>query len=269
MEEKREWSVYMHVFPNGRVYIGTAKDHIKRWGIDGARYNKQPIVWEAIQKYGWNNIEHIIVSEGLTQDEGLDLEEKLIAEYHAFPPEDGFGYNATTGGKSRRPTDKRCEEVGAFFVEYFKDEKHRDAASTRMQGRIVSEETRAKLSKAFKGRKGFIPGEETRAKLSAAHKGRKPWNTGIKMPEEYCKRLGDLRRGKKQKAETVAKRAEKSRKWIFCEQNGKIYHSQREAASELGLNEAKISEVLKGTRKHTSGYTFKRVEKYTDNVVTN
>lgn len=45
-------------------------------------------------------------------------------------------------------------------------------------------------------------------------------------------------------------------KKIICLNNGKVYDSQRKAAKELGLSEAKVSYVLNKKRPHTKGYIF-------------
>ena len=39
--------------------------------------------------------------------------------------------------------------------------------------------------------------------------------------------------------------------------NGKVYHSQCEAARQLGLYQTNITKVLKGRLNHTGGFTFK------------
>ena len=73
--------VYKHTFPNGAVYIG--KTNIKpedRW-LNGWGYKQCPLMFNAILKYGWDNVEHEIIEDNLTEKEALELEEKLITEY--------------------------------------------------------------------------------------------------------------------------------------------------------------------------------------------
>ena len=54
----------------------------------------------AINKYGWNNIKHIILFEGLTQEEACDKEVELIAKYktNIYRYGNAYGYNMTDGG---------------------------------------------------------------------------------------------------------------------------------------------------------------------------
>ena len=91
---KNNYSVYKHTDPNGKIYIGVAKDTIKRWA-GGHGYNGQEL-GEAIKKYGWNNFKHEILFENLTKEEASNIERKLILEYDSTNPEKG--YNRRAGG---------------------------------------------------------------------------------------------------------------------------------------------------------------------------
>ena len=56
------YSVYLHNNKiNNKKYIGITKQKPKnRWGLNGYNYNSSPYFYAAIQKYGWDNFEHII-----------------------------------------------------------------------------------------------------------------------------------------------------------------------------------------------------------------
>lgn len=58
--------VYMHTFPNGKRYIGISRNVSRRFR-NGKGYEHQPIMWNAIQKYGWQNVITTIISERLTE----------------------------------------------------------------------------------------------------------------------------------------------------------------------------------------------------------
>ena len=93
MEEKN-YTVYIHKFPNGKNYVGLTKQAVEaRWGYNGFGYKKQP-VYKAIKKYGWNNIQHIILKDGLTFEEAQSLEKEKIIEFDAITN----GYNVSPGG---------------------------------------------------------------------------------------------------------------------------------------------------------------------------
>lgn len=51
---------------------------------------------------------------------------------------------------------------------------------------------------------------------------------------------------------------ESTKKQILCENNGKIYQNQAEAAKDLGIDPAQVSDSIK-TGRPRSGYTFKKV----------
>ena len=64
------YTVYKHTCPNGKVYIGITKQKPeRRWGINGRGYKENEYFYRAIQKYGWQNIKHEIIAEGLTEEE--------------------------------------------------------------------------------------------------------------------------------------------------------------------------------------------------------
>ncbi len=128
--------VYMHVAPNGKRYIGITSQTLSgRCRSHGSGYKVNSYFSRAVKKYGWENFEHKIVAEGLTQDEACALEIKLIAKYRADNPD--YGYNISKGG------------------------------SLGNLGRPVSVETRAKISAKKKGKK---LSEETKRKISETQK---------------------------------------------------------------------------------------------------
>ncbi|MBQ0089043.1 MAG: GIY-YIG nuclease family protein [Prevotellaceae bacterium] len=98
----KKYIVYEHLFPNGKRYIGiTSKSPEKRWE-NGSGYtkDKQPAMHNAIQKYGWDNIEHHILFTDLTFDEASLKEKELIAKFKTNCKRygDDYGYNMTDGG---------------------------------------------------------------------------------------------------------------------------------------------------------------------------
>lgn len=130
----REYSVYMHRFPNGKVYIGITKYPVKHRWARGEGYSHQP-VYKAIKKYGWENIEHIILFSGLTKEEAEEKEIELIEKYHAT--DRGHGYNIEEGGYTSKLSEATKEKIRMARL-----------------GTKASEETKKKMSKARKGRPG-------------------------------------------------------------------------------------------------------------------
>ena len=103
--ENKIWKVYAHIVPkeiskyeHDKYYIGiTSQPLLKRWKCDGSGYKRQQVFWNAIQKYGWDNMEHILISDNLTHSEACEAEIKLIQEYNSTNRK--FGYNLTGGGE--------------------------------------------------------------------------------------------------------------------------------------------------------------------------
>ena len=98
----KKFCVYEHLFPNGKRYIGiTSKNPKARWE-NGSGYDKdhQPVMYNAIQKYGWDNIQHNILYDNLTEQEAKQKEKELIQYYHTFIRDPNcMGYNMTLGGE--------------------------------------------------------------------------------------------------------------------------------------------------------------------------
>lgn len=105
------YSVYKHTFPNGKVYIGITKQNPENRWDNGWGYRAvtsegqfcQPVMARAVIKYGWKNITHEILAEGLSKDEAESMEVDLISKYNSTNSE--FGYNMNPGGKY----DAGCE----------------------------------------------------------------------------------------------------------------------------------------------------------------
>lgn len=91
--KERKYSVYIHKFPNGKVYVGLTKQTLdQRWGKNGNGYKGQ-LVYDAILEYGWDNVEHEVFT-GLTKEEAKQKECELISKYDSI----NNGYNIAKGG---------------------------------------------------------------------------------------------------------------------------------------------------------------------------
>lgn len=151
------YTVYQHIAPNGKSYIGiTSKEPHERWQ-NGRGYRHNEYFDNAIKKYGWGNIEHKIIKTTLSKEEAEQMERELIAKFQSN--ERDHGYNISNGGES----------IG----------KH-------------SLESRKKMSEKRKGqpsaRKGVHLTEETKEKLRKAHMGRR-YNLGVPFTEERKRHL--------------------------------------------------------------------------------
>lgn len=127
------YTVYMHRFPNGKVYIGITKYSVSHRWSNGSGYKRQ-FVYKAIQKYGWEHIEHIVLFKGLTKNEAEQKEIELIKLYDSTNPHKG--YNVESGGNA-------CKELSEATKEKIR-EKH--------IGKKLSDETKRKISEGNIGK---------------------------------------------------------------------------------------------------------------------
>ena len=58
-------------------YYGVTNNHKHRWGSDGIHYRDTSLN-TYIEKYGWDNIQHIVLYENLTYEDALKIEDSLI-----------------------------------------------------------------------------------------------------------------------------------------------------------------------------------------------
>ena len=79
-----------------KKYIGITrqKNILDRWKTNGSGYKNQNKFYNAIQKYGWENFSHEILSENLTEEEACQKEKELIIEFDSITN----GYNQQPGG---------------------------------------------------------------------------------------------------------------------------------------------------------------------------
>ena len=96
---KNDYCVYCHTFPNGKRYIGITNNCNQRWK-NGDGYKHQRKVYNAIMKYGWDNIRHEILVDGIPKEKAQELEKKLIAEFDGIQN----GYNVSVGGEGTNAT---------------------------------------------------------------------------------------------------------------------------------------------------------------------
>lgn len=154
------YCVYIHAFPNGKVYIGiTSQKPESRWK-HGKKYAYNQVVGRAIDKYGWDAIRHEVLFSGLSEAEAKAKEMELIKKYNAQNPD--YGYNLTAGGDG-------------------------------MTGFKTREETKRKLSKINIGKRHT---EESRRKMSEARQGEKAYWYGKKLPDDMKRNISNSKKGK-------------------------------------------------------------------------
>ena len=127
--------VYCHTSPSGKKYVGISINPKKRWG-SGRGYKKNYRFWRAINKYGWDNIQHDILASDLTEQEAVEMEKKLVAEWNLTDFE--YGYNLREGG------DGSLSEYSRSLMS-----KSR-IGNTNAKGKTPSDEVRSRISLSLK-----------------------------------------------------------------------------------------------------------------------
>lgn len=102
--------VYIYTFPNGKKYVGQTSNSIEHRSKNGEGYRTSPAVYNAIQKYGWDNIT-IETYTCSSKEEMNEMEQYYIRLYNTTNNQ--YGYNLTTGGEGTPLYDR--EQVCALW----------------------------------------------------------------------------------------------------------------------------------------------------------
>ena len=107
---ENNYSVYQHVTPDGMYYFGQTQNVERRWSNNGAEY-KRTALQPYIEKYGWDNIQHIVLFRDQTKENALWIENFLIETAR----EDGVCINKNRSGNVSK-------EEG-YFQQYYGQNK--------------------------------------------------------------------------------------------------------------------------------------------------
>ena len=236
MEETKNYTVYMHVNKiNNKKYIGITKTSVnKRWGRDGCGYrsDKQSVFCRALQKYGWDNFEHVILYENLSQDEACNMEIKLIKEYKT--QDSNFGYNVQPGG-----------QLGNDGVVFSEESKKK--MSEAHKGKKLTDEHKKKISEGCKGHNPCVHSEETKEKLSRI-------NTGKTLSDDTKNKISKTLTGIKRSKETLQKRKDNNpmNVSVYRPELDMMFQTITDAAKYTGAQRSNIQKCLRGER-YTAG----------------
>jgi group I intron endonuclease len=243
--------IYCATSPSTKKYYGKTvtglKSRIKGHLRDSEIENHHFAV--AIRKYGITQFEWKTV-ETIEYDDRIELRKKLNERETHWIEKDKtylreYGYNMTHGGdgggafgrtlseetkdkirkklQGRTYSEERCQNMsnGGKGISRGKGNKkskeHKKHLSESCLGRIISENTKEKMSAAKKGKiswnkglpawnKGLTSSEETKKKISDNRKGKGGWNKGNKLDNVTKEKISKSLTGKKQSVETIEKR---------------------------------------------------------------
>ena len=113
------YSVYQHVTPDGMYYFGATQNVERRWRNNGAGY-KRTALQPYIEKYGWDNIQHIVLFKDQSKENALWIEDFLITTAQ----EDGVCINKNRSGlvsKEEGYKQQRYQQNRDEILEYQRD----------------------------------------------------------------------------------------------------------------------------------------------------
>ena len=218
---ERTYCVYKHTFPNGKVYIGiTGQRPTHRWNNGKGYGHKQQYVASAIKKYGWENISHEIIEDGLTKEQACCAEIRYIKLYKSN--ERKYGYNVANGGD------------GSFSIA----ESTREKMRQNNLGKVMPEQTKKKIGESnkayWKTHKKVQPKDAAKKCWESRRRNgnTEPWNKGISY--------GGTMVVQREKNGTEVNR----------------YPSSREAARLTGISCSHINQCCNGIRKSAGKYKW-------------
>lgn len=220
---KKAYTVYMHINKiNNKKYIGiTSQSVSRRWRPEGQGYKNCVAFYRAIQKYGWDNFEHIILNEGLTEYEAKKEESRLIAFYSSNNKE--YGYNLTDGGETSHLSEESIQKM---------------KATKRMNPQKFDHE---KLSEGQKRRwENSIQQEKDKFKAIMAEVSNRP--------EVRIARSKFFKSDKNPRLQPVR-----------CIETQICYRSITDASSAMGGNPATFHKLWKGIQKTAWGYHWEKI----------
>ena len=118
---ENNYSVYQHVTPDGMYYFGQTNNIKRRWEGNGCHY-KGTALQPYIEKYGWDNIQHIVLFKDQTKENALWIEDFLITTAQ----EDGVCINKQRSGnisKEEGYNQEYYEQNKDKFKEYYEQNK--------------------------------------------------------------------------------------------------------------------------------------------------
>ena len=244
------WSVYRHVSPSGKSYIGVTKDIKHRWRGKGNGYKGGTDIYDAIQRYGWDNFEHEIIASGLTRSEAYDMESSLIDKYNTTNPE--YGYNLATGGLHPTFSEMFSKRLSASLMRHPVSDKVKTALREANRKPIICLETKEIFES---GQDAANKMNLCRTSILKAANGRQNTCGGY-----HFAGLDDYKKGEIKQfvpAEPIYNR-------VRCITTGEEYDNVCDASRKTGLSRRAISYACNGVHETCGGMKWEFIQKEGD-----
>lgn len=245
--------IYLLTSPSGKQYVGqTIQELHKRVnGHVNSSNREDATINKAIRKYGIGSFKKEIIITIQTDEVNIfnqlnKLEELFIKIYNTYKR----GYNSTTGGGSRKPTDEVRKKQSISHIGNKASEETKLKMSIKSKGRKHTEEAKEKLRQINLGKKHT---KETLIKLSisklkAFEKSRLLHN-GYALSEQTRNRMSISSKLNKVNCKPVIQ--------YLNETIVKEWDSATQASKELCISQGNINSCCRGERNKAGSYKWK------------
>ena len=116
-----EYKIYLlKCRATGKSYVGVTSTSLEERWHDGQGYKNQPIIYNDICEYGWNNFEHSLIDTAFTYEESRNKERFYIEKMNTLFPN---GYNVISGetgipNRLRKSTIVKIDEDGNILQKF-------------------------------------------------------------------------------------------------------------------------------------------------------
>lgn len=184
----------------GKMYIGQSLDVKNRIRVHRYQLKKgnhgNDFLSRSYNIHGASNFiyEILYTIEDKTKEQAIHIlnekEEYFINKYNSFVN----GYNLTSGGGNKIFSEESIAKMSASHIGQTQSLKCRQMSSERMKNRIVSDETKRRLSVALAGKKHST---ESKQKMSISKMGTDNNRYGTHHTEETKRKIGCAQLGEK------------------------------------------------------------------------
>lgn len=146
---ERLFTVYRHISPIGKVYVGITSQNVETRWRHGDNYRNSTYFKRAIRKYGWKNFRHEVLFSNLSEERAKNLEIALIRHYKCL----GVSYNIANGGDGTSGYHHTDE------YKKLKSKQMKEFLSTERGREICAKGGRTNLGKKYNRKSGFTKGD--------------------------------------------------------------------------------------------------------------
>jgi hypothetical protein len=272
----------MHITPNGKKYIGVTKQKLRARWKNGIGYKHNPLFYKAVLKYGWDNIQHIVLLTNLSKQDAETNEIHLISEHKSNHRD--FGYNIENGGnccgthseetkrkigaKSKGNQICKGRKLSKWHIEQL---RKANLGHARYKGCHHSKETKLKMSESAKRyKKTELHRLHIKESRRDTHGINNPMYGKLQSAETKIK-ISNALKGRKATQEQITAMSERARKRkvikldiygnAICE-----YESLKVAGEENHVFPQNIGLCCKNNSKTIGGYKWRYVNEQSDHT---